>query len=126
MQSRHNNVMEQPGGSVWVLDSLDAGAIFSGRLVYNKGAAIIHTMRFLINDDAVFFDILQTYQQTFADSTAHAADLKALLNLFPALTSQTILTNGIMGKVIQLIVLNGIRSTARSTFKLIKARPCQA
>ncbi len=79
MQSRHNDVMSDAGGSVWVLDSLDAGAIFSGRLVYNKGAAIIHTMRFLINDDAVFFDILQTYQQTFADSTAHAADMKAIM-----------------------------------------------
>jgi aminopeptidase N len=79
MQSRHDNVMEQPGGSVWVLDSLDANAIFSGRLVYNKGAAIIHTMRFLINDDAAFFDILQTYQQTFADSTARASDLKVIM-----------------------------------------------
>jgi aminopeptidase N len=79
MQSRHDDVMSEAGGSVWVLDSLDAGAIFSGRLVYNKGAAIIHTMRFLINDDAMFFDILQTYQQTLADSTAHAADLKAIM-----------------------------------------------
>jgi hypothetical protein len=79
MQSRHDDVMSEAGGSVWVLDSLDAGAIFSGRLVYNKGAAIIHTMRFLINDDAMFFDILQTYQQTLADSTAHASDLKAIM-----------------------------------------------
>ncbi|MBK9591114.1 MAG: T9SS type A sorting domain-containing protein [Crocinitomicaceae bacterium] len=79
MQSRHDDIMSAAGGSVWVLDSLDAGAIFSGRLVYNKGAAIIHTMRFLINDDAVFFDILQTYQQTFADSTAHAANLKEIM-----------------------------------------------
>lgn len=79
MQDRHLNVMEQPGGSVWVEDSLDAGSIFSGRLVYNKGAAIIHTMRFLINDDALFFDVLQTYQQTYKDGTAHAQDFKNVL-----------------------------------------------
>ncbi|MBK9192540.1 MAG: T9SS type A sorting domain-containing protein [Crocinitomicaceae bacterium] len=79
MQSRHNDVMSAPGGSVWVLDSLDAGAIFSGRLVYNKGAAIIHTIRFLINDDALFLDVLQTYQQTYKDGTAHAQDFKNVL-----------------------------------------------
>ena len=79
MQNRHDDVMSAADGSVWVLDSLDAGAIFSGRLVYNKGAAIIHTLRFLINDDAVFFDVLQTYQQTFKNSTAHAQDFKNVL-----------------------------------------------
>ncbi|MBI3133174.1 MAG: T9SS type A sorting domain-containing protein [Bacteroidetes bacterium] len=79
MQNRHDDIMSQPGGSVWVLDSLDEASVFSGRLVYNKGAAIIHTLRFLIGDDAVFFDVLQTYQQTFTDSTAHASDFKAIL-----------------------------------------------
>lgn len=78
MQSRHDDIMSQNGGSVWVLDSLDEGSVFSGRLVYNKGAAIIHTLRFLINDDALFFEVLQTYQQTYANGTAHAADFKAV------------------------------------------------
>lgn len=78
MLNRHDDIMSQAGGSVWVEDSLDPGSVFSGRLVYNKGAAIIHTLRFLINDDAVFFDMLKTYQQNFAMSTAHAADFKQL------------------------------------------------
>lgn len=85
MQDRHDNVMEQPGGSVWVLDSLDEGAVFSGRLVYNKGAAIIHTMRFLINNDPMFFDVLQTYLQTFAGGTAHASDFKNVLESITAM-----------------------------------------
>jgi len=79
MQDRHDDVMSEIWGSVWVLDSLDEGSVFSGRLVYNKGAAIIHTMRFLINDDAVFFDVLKNYQTTFKDSTAHASDFKTIL-----------------------------------------------
>jgi len=79
MQNRHDDVMSAPNGSVWVLDSLAEGSIFSGRLVYNKGASIIHTMRFLINDDAVFFDVLKTYQTIFADSSAHASDFKNIL-----------------------------------------------
>jgi len=79
MQDRHDDVMSQPWGSVWVLDSLDEGSVFSGRLVYNKGAAIIHTMRFLINDDALFFNVLKDYQTVFADSSAHASDFKNIL-----------------------------------------------
>jgi aminopeptidase N len=79
MQDRHDDIMSLPHGSVWVEDSLDAGAVFSGRLTYNKGAAIIHTMRFIINDDALFFDVLQAYLTTFADSTAYGSDFKATL-----------------------------------------------
>lgn len=78
MSGRHDNVMEENGGSVWVEDSLNVGRIFSGRLTYNKGAAIVHTLRFLIDNDEHFFEILQTYQTTYGGSTAQAADLKAI------------------------------------------------
>lgn len=79
MQDRHANIMEQPGGSVYRIDSLDAGAIFSGRLVYNKGAAIIHTMRFMLNDDDLFYDILQTYLSTYADTSVRTPAFKEIL-----------------------------------------------
>lgn len=74
MQDRHDNVMSQPDGSVWVLDSLDEGAIFSGRLSYDKGAAIIHTLRFLINNDSLFFVGLKDYQNQYSHSTAKGVD----------------------------------------------------
>jgi len=77
MQGLHNNVMSQNGGSVWVLDSLNENRIFSGRLSYDKGSAIIHTIRFLVNDDTQFYQILQQYQIDFKDSVAHASDFKA-------------------------------------------------
>jgi len=79
MATRHDNIMQQPGGSVWVLDSLNEGAIFSSRLVYDKGAAIIHTMRFLANDDSLFFEGLQNYLTEFSDSVAIGLDVKAAL-----------------------------------------------
>lgn len=78
MSDRHNNIMSEPGGAVWVEDSLNVGRIFNGRLTYDKGAAIIHTLRFLIDDDALFFQVLQNYQTTYGDGTAHAADFKAV------------------------------------------------
>ena len=78
MQGVHNDVMDQPGGSVWVEDSLNTARIFSGRLTYDKGSAIIHTLRFLIDDDNIFFDILRTYQSQFTGSTARLPDFKLI------------------------------------------------
>lgn len=72
----HTNVMTQNGGSVWVLDSLNEARIFSGRLTYDKGAGIIHTIRYLINNDSVFFDALRAFQVSFKDSTATGVDFK--------------------------------------------------
>lgn len=75
----HDNVMSLPFGRVWVEDSLNESRIFSGRLTYDKGAAIIHTFRFMVNNDSLFFQILQDFQLTFGDSTAHGIDMRDAL-----------------------------------------------
>jgi aminopeptidase N len=72
----HANVMTQAGGSVYVLDSLNESRLFSGRLSYDKGSSIVHTLRFMLNDDAMFFQGLKNYQITFADSVAKGLDVK--------------------------------------------------
>jgi len=53
--------------------------IFSGRLTYDKGGAIIHTLRFVFNNDALFFQGLKNYQNTFKNGTATALDMKATM-----------------------------------------------
>ncbi len=75
----HDNVMSQPDGSVWFSDSTNVNRIFSGRLTYDKGGAIIHTLRFLFNNDALFFQGLKNYQNTFKNATATALDMKATM-----------------------------------------------
>jgi hypothetical protein len=62
--------MSSPDGSVYVLDSLNEGRIFNGRLSYDKGAGIIHTLRYLINNDTLFFSTLRLFQNEYKDSTA--------------------------------------------------------
>ncbi len=76
MLNVHNSVMSQPGGSVWFTDSTNVNRIFSSRLTYDKGSAIIHTLRFLVNNDSLFFLGLRTYQNTYKNSTATAIDFK--------------------------------------------------
>jgi len=79
MQQRHTNIMSQAGGSVWVADSTDESAIFDSRLVYNKGAAIVHTLRFIINNDSLFFSGLRTFLDTYKNQTATALDFKEVM-----------------------------------------------
>jgi aminopeptidase N len=78
MQNVHNNVLSSATGSVRVPDAsvFDEGRIFSGRLSYNKGSAIVHTLRFEMQDDNLFFNTLKNFQIEFADSVASAADFK--------------------------------------------------
>ena len=81
MADVHTNVMSQPGGSVWVLDSLNENRIFSGRLTYDKGAAIIHSMRYILNNDSLFFETLQNFLSSKAYSTAYGIDVRDAFTL---------------------------------------------
>lgn len=86
MQQVHNNVMSQAGGSVWVLDSLNESRIFSGRLTYDKGAGIIHTLRFIINNDDLFFNGLRAFQQAFKDSTSTGIAFKEFMENYTGIS----------------------------------------
>ena len=78
--STQDNAMSAPGGSVYVPDSEidDVWRIFNSRLSYDKGAAILHMLRFELQDDELFFDILQEFQEQYADSVATGDDFKNL------------------------------------------------
>lgn len=79
-----NFIKTEPDGSIYVLPEEvtydNADRIFDSRLSYWKGAIIIHMIRFELQNDDLFFEVLQTFQQQFANSTATAEDFKALLN----------------------------------------------
>ena len=72
----HENVLSQLGGSVWFSDTLNENRIFSGRLSYDKGSAIIHSIRYLMNNDSLFFAGLREFQNEFKDSVACGVDFR--------------------------------------------------
>lgn len=56
-----------------------SGRIFDYRLSYKKGAAIIHMIRKLIEDDPLFFSILREFLKRYNFSTATGDDFQRLL-----------------------------------------------
>ncbi len=72
--------LERPQGSVYV-PLEEAGLvnrIFDYRLSYKKGAVIIHMLRYVLDDDDVFYDVLKEFQTVFKDSVASGLDFKAV------------------------------------------------
>lgn len=84
LNSAHNNVMSQPGGSVYFTnqDTVNANRIFDGRLTYDKGGAIIRTLQFEVNNDSVWFPMLRGFQNTYKFNTASVVDFKNYAQTF--------------------------------------------
>lgn len=76
MDSFHETAMQQPGGTVFVDDTTNVSRIFNSRLTYKKGAALVHMIRFIVNNDALFFQSIRNYLQLHAYSTASAQNFK--------------------------------------------------
>ena len=58
----------------------DENRIFNGTLSYRKGGTLLHMIRYEIgDDDELFFNILQTYQNRFKDNVATAEDFQGVL-----------------------------------------------
>ena len=80
MDATHQRALTSTG-TVYVADTTNVNRIFSTSLSYKKGAAVIHMLRYLLNDDTKFFRALRTYQSTFRGSTAHTADLQRIFEV---------------------------------------------
>ena len=59
LKSLNNSITNSPGGSVWVDDTTNVGRIFNSRLSYNKGAYLLHMLRWVLGDTLFFRGIRQ-------------------------------------------------------------------
>jgi aminopeptidase N len=75
MMSVHKRVKNSAGGSIYFTDTTNA-RIFSSRLSYDKGAAVLHTLRYIIGDSS-FFASIKLFQAQYANSLASITDFKA-------------------------------------------------
>ncbi len=81
MSYAHTLIKRVPDGSVYVPyeSRNDVGRIFDYRLTYCKGAAILHMIRFEVNNDSLFFLSLKNYQNEYKGSTATGLNFKQVL-----------------------------------------------
>jgi aminopeptidase N len=84
MNSVHSNVLSQIGGSCYFTnaDTMNANVIFSSRLTYDKGSAVVHSLRYAINNDSIFFPAIRAFQNTYGGSTATVIDFKNFMENF--------------------------------------------
>ena len=77
MEQYHTKVLEDIFGSVFIKsDTLNPNRIFDYRLSYAKGASIIHTFRFIMSNDSLFFQALKNFQNQYKGKTATGLDVK--------------------------------------------------
>lgn len=79
--SKINSVTSAPDGSVRVDDTTSVNRIFSGRLSYNKGAYLLHMLRWKLGDDDFFSglrDYLAERQFDFAKTSSLQQHLEAV------------------------------------------------
>lgn len=78
MREAHSMACWSSKGSVFVPkeSAYDIWRIFSMNLSYKKGAILVHGIRYIINDDQKFFNVLRGFLRKYAFSVATADDFK--------------------------------------------------
>jgi len=80
MRHFQSRARKEPEGSIYIPIEIawDENRIFNGNLSYKKGAALIHMIRYLCNNDSIFFYGLKQLQNIYADSVLTGADVRDL------------------------------------------------
>jgi len=71
----------QETGSVYVPEeeAENVNRVFDYGLSYKKGAALIHMIRYEMNNDALFYEMLRIYSERYTDSLATAVQFREVL-----------------------------------------------
>lgn len=86
-------------GSTYVKaeEANNAYIVFNTTLSYNKASAVVNMLRYYINNDAVFFKLLQEYQQRYSMGNATTEDFKKLANEITGLPMEDFFNQWIYG-----------------------------
>ena len=81
MLNAHEWAKSEPEGSVYIPleDATSVWRIFSMALSYKKGAALLHMIRYELDNDSLFFETLQEFSAQYSDSVASGEDFREVL-----------------------------------------------
>ena len=89
IRQKQISVLSYDTGTIFCPDTTE-NRVFDSRLSYDKGACVLHTLRFVVNNDSMFFAAYRLYQSQLKDSTGTIDNFK---NVFEGLLGTTV--NGI-------------------------------
>ncbi|HSG68191.1 MAG TPA: M1 family aminopeptidase [Bacteroidales bacterium] len=81
LEKTRNEALTQTCGSVFVPEGQlsDASRIYDWQLTYCKGAMLVHMIRYILQDDELFFAVLQSYIDEHGNGTSIMDDFKNIL-----------------------------------------------
>lgn len=79
--ARVQDITSQNGGSVYNPDAESESRTFNSRLTYKKGSMVVHLIRYMMNNDELFYQTFKNWldDPEFAWGYADTEDLKAFL-----------------------------------------------
>ncbi len=124
-----NNITSQTGGSVYVPESdiNNVSRIFSGRLSYNKGAMVVHMLRYKLGDTH-FFQGMKNYlvDANLAFGYAESSDLKYHLETVSGQSLTEFFNDWVYGQgypTYQFLVENLVNNQVKITVNQTQSHP---
>jgi hypothetical protein len=81
MNNAMSIALRETSGSVYVPEEQveDSYRLFDTGLTYKKGAILLHMIRFILEDDPLFFHVLQSYLEQYGSGLARGSDFQEIL-----------------------------------------------
>lgn len=97
LQSMQNAAKGSNTLSVYCTDTANVSRVFSSAITYNKGGCVVHMLRYLINNDSVFYNMLKAYLNTFGNGNASTENFLSFINSYTGKNFNTFFNQWVYG-----------------------------
>ena len=121
-----NQALSSSCGELFVTDTSGPTTLFNPTTVYAKGQAVVNMLRYIAPADSLFFQVLRTYQQTYAFGNANTANLQAIAEAAYGFSLDTFFTQWVYGKGYPKYAVTWDQVGSTVVVKLIQTTSCPA
>ena len=121
-----NQALSSSCGELFVTDTSGPNTLFNQPTVYAKGQAVVNMLRYIAPADSLFFQVLRTYQQTYAFGNANTANLQAIAEAAYGFSLDTFFTQWVYGKGYPKYAVTWDQVGSTVVVKLIQTTSCPA
>ncbi len=97
LDASHSSARNAPTGSVYVPAGSSVNRIFNGNLTYEKGASVLHMLRYLIGD-SLFFAATQEYLRIKGDTVSTTDEFRAVYEQVSGQSLQSFFNEWVYGE----------------------------